>query len=804
MNIKYIFIVLFTLMCVSNASALSWSYDPSITNGIIDGMRGAPDVFTYGGNWYAITSEYEWTGAEYDTFWYGYVWNGSGWNSNSTIINGIGADSTQQYHTITTFVYGGNLIAIVGKKGDYDAYKWNGGGWSTYPTFLNGLPINEIWDANTETYFPEIFYIGNNLYMLVGLYNNGAIGYDWNGTGWSSNSTISNGVPSGCCGYGGYERRPEIFTLNSDIKLITGSSAGLVGYEWNGTGWTTDPELITGVELYGDSPAPTVFNINTLNIIYGTELNGYYGFIPAIPTYIINNTDNRVFSSTSTAKPIATDNGFTLTAIAESFNITQYNYAVYPKSGSTAQVIPNVVTNNTIASITITNNTVDRLMLWGLYEDIEYYLVKDNTLIETQVGDADGNVNFTTDLLEGSTYIVTAKPFIVVYAFDAETLGSIATFNTTFNDTAKNTSIGYILYSNITFGSYTLITSSDGYITDTRTVEVTEPTAVIVMLEREGSIYTAKHFVKFIVSTIFGTKIPETTIQISGNVSAPNANITATIVNGTTRLVSANGFTTSYTSSSLIGTTLFGGNIGLMNGVTGVDGSATFKMYEDVQYNLVFTTPTGAVKTMNIYPKDDEYTVLFGSTAVIPDDRPDDKITYAVYKNSINLTTGYVNATFNDTSNTTTLAEYWVNYTNGTNAYYTNTTATAGTFSALVPGGNASYVTKFKITNTELTAPVTVQRIVTFTDTVRYSLGFDSGWKYRFVAIVLIGLIGLLGSALNADKIAVLVVLTGWFMVFLGWLQAGMTTGQEITMGLMLMLATLIAFGTVVRKGDPS
>ena len=530
-----------------------------------------------------------------------------------------------------------------------------------------------------------------------------------------------------------------------------------------------------------------------------------YSDLDAGAYYVVNNTDNRVFSTTSTVKPMATDNGFAMITVNESFTITQYDYAVFPLSGSTTNVTPNPTTNLTIANLTIDTNTVDTWHLWGLYNDTEYTLRSSAGLpLETQTGNSTGEVIFTTDLTAGNTYTVTMQPYVVVYALDAETLGSIGTFNTTFNGTPQSTTIGYTLYENVTDGTYTLSTAADGYVTDTRSIEIQDATTVIVSLEKEGTIYYGKHYVKFIVKNILSAlrPVPDTIITISGNVSAPDANITANMLQSTTRTVFANGYTTTYTTSALSGSTVVGGNIAVLSGITGNDGAAVFRLYENVQYSMVFTTPTGQVVTKNIYPKDSEYTIIIIDTNVVPDDRIEDDILYGTAKSSINLTTGYVNATFNDTSSTTTLAEFWVNNTNGTNVYYTNTTDSAKSFSAQVPGGNTTYMTRFKITNTVMSDPLEVVRSVKFNDVVRYSLGLDEGWKYQFIAIVLIFFIGLLGSALNADKMAVIVVLAGWFFIFLGWLTAGASVGGEIGAGMMLMLATLLAFGNVVRKGD--
>lgn len=317
---------------------------------------------------------------------------------------------------------------------------------------------------------------------------------------------------------------------------------------------------------------------------------------------------------------------------------------------------------------------------------------------------------------------------------------------------------------NMAYGAYAVTVASDGYYSSGKTILMDEDKEVVFTLTPTPSGFYQPHEVKFILKSLIGRVYPEVA-------------------------------TTVYLMSDE--------NTVYLTGITGTDGAVDFQLIQNVHYKLTFVNASlGVDKTIKVYPKDTEYTIVIGVFGLIPDDRIEDDILYGTAKSSINLTTGYVNATFNDTSNTTTLAEFWVNNTNGTNVYYTNTTNSTETFSALVPGGNATYMTRFKITNTVMSDPLEVVRSVKFNDVVRYSLGLDEGWKYQLIAIVFIFFVGLLGSALNADKMAVIVVLSGWFFLFLGWLTAGASVGGEIGTGLALMLATLLAFGNVVRKGD--
>ncbi|MCK5387386.1 MAG: DUF2341 domain-containing protein, partial [Gammaproteobacteria bacterium] len=241
-------------------------------------------------------------------------------------------------------------------------------------------------------------------------------------------------------------------------------------------------------------------------------------------------------------------------------------------------------------------------------------------------------------------------------------------------------------------------------------------------------------------------------------------------------------------------------------GDTGTDGSISFELSEDREYRITFIDAAqGIDETRTLYPKENYYEVIVFGANLIPDEPASNDITYSCYASSINLTHGFINVSFTDASGTTTLAELWINNTNMTNLYYFSTLDSSKSWSQVVTGGNASYVIVFKIDNTKLAEPLIINRYVSFNDAVNVNLGLDEGWKYQLIAVVIIATVGLLFSAVNAEIGAVLIVLTGWLMIFFGWLQAGNTQGENTTLYLMLLLATLIAFGAIIKgRGDKS
>ena len=142
------------------------------------------------------------------------------------------------------------------------------------------------------------------------------------------------------------------------------------------------------------------------------------------------------------------------------------------------------------------------------------------------------------------------------------------------------------------------------------------------------------------------------------------------------------------------------------------------------------------------------------------------------------------------------------NDANQTTLYHFNTTDSTKEWSQIVDGGNASYTIEFKIDNPILSETLTITRTIYFDSVVRVDLGLTNNWTYILIAVSLITVIALLSSMLNAEIMAVVTVLTGWTMIYFGWLIAGMSTEEEITMYLMMLFATLIAFGSVIKKGE--
>lgn len=317
-------------------------------------------------------------------------------------------------------------------------------------------------------------------------------------------------------------------------------------------------------------------------------------------------------------------------------------------------------------------------------------------------------------------------------------------------------------------GYYTVVVSKDGYVTKSFVyyANTDNPAYDIIIDKQTTPNYILPHYVKFTVQNIWG------------NTKYENVDVTV-YQNGTS----------------------------VLTGKTGTEGSFGAMLSETMKYRITFINSTqGISREWYDYPIDNSYKIIvFGTSDIIPEEREEDDILFGLNSDRINVSSGYVNVTYNDTSLTTSsaiLRIYEGESTEGTLYYSSTLTADNSSWSIIVPANNTNYTVQFTLTNGQLANPLIITRFISFYDNNRYDLGFDDGWNYIAIAVCIIVGIFALFSRVNAEIGAVVGVLAGWFLWMIGWLNNGLDTDARLTMGLMMLLATLIAFGTVIRKGE--
>lgn len=229
---------------------------------------------------------------------------------------------------------------------------------------------------------------------------------------------------------------------------------------------------------------------------------------------------------------------------------------------------------------------------------------------------------------------------------------------------------------------------------------------------------------------------------------------------------------------------------------TGADGGVSFKLDQNQQYTLeLYSDEHGIDTEYTVTPRDTHYNI-YVSLWDEPT-REENNVKFFLTQQEINLSAGYINATWNDTSGLTTNVTMFINDTNETNLYTLTSTSSDGSFSQEVDN-NATYLVKFNLESGGLTDTFERTGVITFNAGVNdaFDLGFSEQWHYSLIGAILITLIATFFGVANAHAGAFMVALGGWFMLFIGWF-----TTVPVTIA-MLVLATLISVGFYLRKGE--
>lgn len=266
-----------------------WQTDSDITVGANDPVLAYythPEVFKIDDVFYLIMSDT--SGGIY-----GWLWDENNWVTDSAITVGLSTGDTGQ--KITVFDIGVITYAIIGSD-NVDYYvgrKWDGFQWITDTDIILGLPGP---DDNTYARTPTVFTLDSQLYFIGGNAPNIFHGFKWNGSQWDIESTIISGIssyPSGCLFM--------FFADGVNYKLIAGrslyasASPAWTGFDWNGSGWTLNNDIVTGLLSSPDGDLALggdIFVMDTSTyLLSGSYANGginSYGYILTPSTIIIS------------------------------------------------------------------------------------------------------------------------------------------------------------------------------------------------------------------------------------------------------------------------------------------------------------------------------------------------------------------------------------------------------------------------------------------------------------------------------------------------------------------------------------
>ena len=256
-----ILLLLLVFLVQPASAALGWETDSDIINGLsATGTWIKPAVFNDDGTWKMIAGNYAGQ-------FYGYQWNGTGWEANATLVSGIVPRSVTSPEV---FYMDGDWYLIVGYSNLMDGYKWNGAAWESNLNIVNGITPTD----NSPN--PEVFNDSGTFKLLIGYWSGNYDAYQWNGTGWEVNSSVSNGI-----GTGGFLLAPTVWNSRGTWYLIQGMwGGGFIGYHWSGSTWTTDSSVISGLPLSDSNTGPEVFYMdNHWQLIFGESVSVFNGYI---------------------------------------------------------------------------------------------------------------------------------------------------------------------------------------------------------------------------------------------------------------------------------------------------------------------------------------------------------------------------------------------------------------------------------------------------------------------------------------------------------------------------------------------
>jgi hypothetical protein len=281
----------FSIAAIST-EPVGWQADSNLTEGLppLGWIGENHQCFVYNlsgtGKWSLIVAPHNgWT---IDQFPFtGYDWDGSQWISNDAIVRGLVAYTNENDPTVGFNVTGeGTFDMIVGgacyssqlrpvEGRGWIGYSWMGSAWVENSNLITGFPnFNEDGGGNNFASLAYNLNCNGRWNLIVDNYDNkGYMGFEWNGTAWHSQNNLVNGLPleealGPECTFPvpavaqGFEGETVLF-----VGLAGGVGGRMEGFKWNGESWIADDSYVYGIDSLPPWPnTPTVaFNVTGNN-----------------------------------------------------------------------------------------------------------------------------------------------------------------------------------------------------------------------------------------------------------------------------------------------------------------------------------------------------------------------------------------------------------------------------------------------------------------------------------------------------------------------------------------------------------
>ena len=234
MKYKSMVIIIIYLMVIHTASASFWTNNDSFINGLPTDQLWTDQVFwDSGGTIYSFFTDG-------DGIPFGYSRNDTIWSLDSTADCGIPSfASGYEFHTIFNIGDSINTISVRSGTSDTFGYTWNGSCWNSNSSLVSGLPTSGLYHRL------DAFYLNEELFIIEGNDGGTFSGFVWNGTGFESDGSIVTGL-----GDVGTFSSPRVMYYSEEDKyiLITSDQFGdYYGYDWNGSSWSSNATIVDGL-----------------------------------------------------------------------------------------------------------------------------------------------------------------------------------------------------------------------------------------------------------------------------------------------------------------------------------------------------------------------------------------------------------------------------------------------------------------------------------------------------------------------------------------------------------------------------
>ena len=389
----------------------------------------------------------------------------------------------------------------------------------------------------------------------------------------------------------------------------------------------------------------------------------------------------------------------------------------------------------------------------GLSDDEEYYIEVSHTGYTT----VNTTITCVADKFTRKDFHLGEEYSLTVHVKDSNT-ASYVTSNVTviLGETVSHPTDGTAEFTTLSYGSYALYVSADGYYASTGYVVVDSAgDTETVYLSKETdpgdsgpSSNYPPHLVRFTYVDAWGNPITEATV-------------TATAISSSTPwswLAGAFGFDTNTVdirNETMVAYTDSGGGV-------------SFMMLESVQYSIRCVKGSESIDhTIQVYPKESEYFIRIGSLPLATDYPEYDITAYSVNDSYVRLSVNYT-----DAADATTSAMFYVNDINGTELYNTSISLTGGSGSATydVENVRGSSVEAKLVAENTAHGTITASRGVDLKGTGKL---VDFGWPdLWYILISFAGILIVAGSIGEMDtKVgAMFVPITAGMFWYIGWL----------------------------------